>query len=293
MAIDRTVTVLRVYGHLASQSRELRSLSTANKVFVSFSKKNEFKKTWGLVWKSHIKKLNISGLVYAPSPSILFPMLNTPIFITNFKNYEQATGQNAVKLAEIHQKVAEDTGASIAVAVNPIDLYRVKQAVQIPVFAQHVDPIDYGSFTGHTLPQALKKAGAIGTLLNHSERRLDVDILTNALACAQKASLVRILCAESPEEAETLIQLDPDFLAFEPPELIGNSSKSVASEEPDSIKKVVEGSTGIPIIVGAGINCPEDIKVSLKLGAKGFLVASAVVKSRNPEKALREFINAF
>ena len=220
-------------------------------------------------------------------------MLKTPLFITNFKNYEQATGQNAVKLAKIHQKVAEDTGASIGVAVNPIDLYRVKQAVNIPVFAQHVDPIDYGSFTGHTLPQALKKAGAIGSLLNHSERRLDRDTLTNALACAQKSSLVRILCAESPEEAEELIQLDPDFLAFEPPELIGSSSKSVSSEEPDSIKKVVASSAGVPILVGAGVNCADDIKVALELGAQGFLVASAIVKSRNPEKSLRELIAAF
>jgi triosephosphate isomerase len=220
-------------------------------------------------------------------------MLKTPIFITNFKNYEQAIGQNAVKLALIHQQVAEDTGASIAVAVNPIDLQAVSEAVSIPVFAQHVDPIDFGSFTGHILPQALKRAGAIGSLLNHSERRLDPEFLTNAMACAQKASLVRVLCTESPEEAEKLIQLDPDFLAFEPPELIGSSSKSVSTEAPESIAKVVAMSSGIPIIVGAGINKPEDIKIALKLGASGFLVASSVVKSKNPAKTLKEFINAF
>jgi len=220
-------------------------------------------------------------------------MLKTPIFITNFKNYEQAIGQNAIKLALIHQKVAEDTGASLAVAVNPIDLYAVSQAVSIPVFAQHVDPIDYGSFTGQVLPQALKRAGVIGSLLNHSERRLDPENLTNAMACAQKSSLVRILCTESPEEAEDLIQLDPDFLAFEPPELIGSSSKSVSSEAPESIKKVVEMSSGVPILVGAGINKPEDISIALKLGASGFLVASSVVKSKNPAKTLKAFISAF
>jgi len=220
-------------------------------------------------------------------------MLKTPLFITNFKNYEQATGQNAVKLALIHQKVAEDTGASIAVAVNAIDLQAVSQAVSIPVFAQHVDPVDYGSFTGHILPQALKKAGAIGSLLNHSERRMEIDHLTNALACAQKSSLMRVLCTESPEEAEQLIQLDPDFLAFEPPELIGSSTKSVSSEAPESIAKVVAMSSGVPIIVGAGVNSPEDIKIALKLGAQGFLVASAVVKSKSPEKALKAFVAEF
>lgn len=219
-------------------------------------------------------------------------MLNTPLFITNFKNYEQAIGKNAIKLALIHQQVAEDTGASIAIAVNAIDLQAVSEAVSIPVFAQHVDAVDFGSFTGSILPQALKRAGAIGSLLNHSEKRLDIEPLTNALACAQKSSLIRVLCTESPEEAEKLVQLDPDFLAFEPPELIGSSTKSVSSESPESIAKVVALSSGVPIIVGAGINKPEDIKIARKLGASGFLVASAVVKSKNPAKALRGFIDA-
>ncbi len=220
-------------------------------------------------------------------------MLKTPIFITNFKNYEQATGNNAVKLALIHQKVAEDTGVSLGVAVSSFDLHRVSQAVSIPVFAQHLDPIDYGSFTGHNLAQNAKNSGAIGTLINHSERRVETDIMTNILACAQKSSLMRIVCAEDPEEIETFAQLDPDFLAFEPPELIGSSAKSVATEEPKSIAESVEVSGGIPLLVGAGISTPKDIEVSLKLGAKGFLVASAVVKASNPQKKLRELVAAF
>ena len=220
-------------------------------------------------------------------------MLRTPIFITNFKTYEQAIGDNALKLAKIHQQVAEDTGASIGIAVAACDLYRVSQAVSIPVFAQHTDPVDYGSFTGHVLPQNIKKSGAVGTLLNHSERRLEKDVIINTLACSQKASLIRVLCAESPEELELLAQYDPDFLAFEPPELIGNSKKSVASEKPTSITHCVNISSGIPVLVGAGISCADDIEVSLSLGAKGFLVASAIVKSNDPEKALRKLVAAF
>lgn len=218
-------------------------------------------------------------------------MLKTPIFITNFKTYEQATGQRAVDLALIHQEVAEATGASIAVAVQACDLYRVSQAVSIPVFAQHVDPVDYGSFTGHNLPQSVRASGGIGTLLNHSERRLPVDILTNTLACAQKTSLLRIVCCEDVAEVEKFAQLDPDFLAFEPPELIGCCGKSVATEEPDSIKKAVQA-TGLPVLVGAGISTAEDIAVSLKLGAQGFLVASAITKAKNPKKILTELVSA-
>ena len=219
-------------------------------------------------------------------------MLKTPLFITNFKTYEQATGQKAVELAKIHQEVAESTGASIAIAVQAADLFRVSQAVSIPVFAQHIDPVDYGSFTGKVLPQAVRASGAIGTLLNHSENRLERDILINTLACAQKTSLIRIVCAESVEEVESIAELDPDFVAFEPPELIGSSTASVATESPDSIARAAK-LTQLPLIVGAGINSVRDIEISLKLGARGFLVASAITKAKNPKKVLTEMVSAF
>lgn len=217
-------------------------------------------------------------------------MLNTPIWITNFKTYEQAIGQKAVELAKIHEKVAQDTGAAIAIAVNPIDIYRVSQEVSIPVFSQHIDACDYGSFTGGILPQGVKKAGAIGTLLNHSEKRLDFECLSDTTTYAQKISLCRVVCAENPTEVEQFAELDPDFIAYEPPELIGSATTSVSSAKPEVIAQSVEVARGIPLLVGAGINNPKDIEVALKLGAKGFLVASAITKAKDPEKSLRAFI---
>ncbi len=220
-------------------------------------------------------------------------MFQLPIWITNLKNYETSTGANALEMAKIHEKVAKETGKSIGIAVNAIDLFRVAKEVSIPVFAQHVDPIDYGKGTGHILPQAVKKSGAIGTLLNHSERRLDYEVLKDTTACAQKATLARIVCAENPSEIEEFTKFQPDFLAFEPPELIGSTGASVASSKPQSIEDSVNVSTGIPVLVGAGINSVEDVKVSLSLGAKGFLVATAITKAENPEDALRKFVEAF
>lgn len=220
-------------------------------------------------------------------------MLKIPLWITNFKNYEQSTGQNAVKLAKIHEKVAQETGASIGIAVSPVDIYRVSQAVSIPVFSQHVDLADYGKHTGSILPQLIKKSGGVGTLINHSEKRIEKEILKNTVSVAQKSGLIRVVCAETPEEVEYHTESDPDFIAFEPPELIGSTTASVSSENPESITKSVELSRGIPILVGAGVNSIEDVKTALKLGAKGFLVATAIVKSEDPEKALREFVEAF
>ena len=220
-------------------------------------------------------------------------MFKTPIWITNFKNEETSVGINALELAKIHEKVAKEYNISIAVCVSALDIFRISKEVSIPVFAQHIDPIDYGKFTGHILPQNVRKAGAVGTLLNHSEKRLPFEILQHSVSCAQKANLARIVCTESPDEVLEFSQFSPDFLAFEPPELIGSSSKSVSSENPESIKKSVEVSQGIPILVGAGINSQEDIKVALDLGAKGFLAATAIIKSPDPEKSLKKFIEVF
>lgn len=217
-------------------------------------------------------------------------MIKTPLWITNFKNYEQAVGSNAVKLAKIHEKVAKETGVSIAIAVNALDIARVAEAVSIPVFAQHIDGCDYGSFTGHILPQAVKKAGAVGTLLNHSENRIEADCLSNTSTYAQKTSLCRVVCAENAEEVGQFSEFEPDFIAYEPPELIGSSDLSVATAKPEVIADSVAAARGIPLLVGAGINSVKDIEISLKLGAKGFLVASAIVKAADPEKALREMV---
>ncbi|MCF7847079.1 MAG: triose-phosphate isomerase [Candidatus Gracilibacteria bacterium] len=220
-------------------------------------------------------------------------MISLPIWITNFKTYEQATGSRAVDLAKIHEKVALNLGVSVGVAVSAFDLFRVAESVSIPVFAQHCDPVDYGSHTGHLLPQGIKKSSGIGTLLNHSERRLDFETLRDAHVCCQKASLTRVVCAENPEEIEEFAHLGPDFLAFEPPELIGSSTASVASAKPDSISQSVAVARDIPVLVGAGIKSAEDVRISLQLGAKGFLVASAITKADDPEAKLRELLSAF
>ena len=85
------------------------------------------------------------------------------MIITNFKTYESATGENAIRLAKIHEMVAKETDMDIQVAVQAVDLMKVAESVDIPVLAQHIDPVGFGSHTGHIMPEAVKAAGAIGT----------------------------------------------------------------------------------------------------------------------------------
>jgi len=115
-------------------------------------------------------------------------MLKTPIIIINFKTYEESTGDNAIKLAEICNKIAEETKTSIAIAVQSTDIYRISKIVSIPVLSQHIDEIDFGKNTGFLLPESVKQAGAKATLLNHSEHRLDFDLLKSSIERAKQAT---------------------------------------------------------------------------------------------------------
>ena len=211
--------------------------------------------------------------------------MKLPALIVNFKTYESATGDKALKLAKIHEKASKITGKTIAVCVQPADIYRVAKAVKIPVFSQHIDDVDYGAHTGAILPESVKQAGAFGTLINHSEKQVKLEVIKNLIVKAKKAGLFTIVCANSPAKADLISKFHPDLIAVEPPELIGGDI-SVSKARPGVIKKSVKAVGKNKLLVGAGVKNCEDVKIALKLGAKGILVASGVVQAKNPEKAL-------
>ena len=225
--------------------------------------------------------------------------MDLPIIIVNFKLYEQAAGNadpealvrvsSAVELAKVHERVAKETGANIAVAVNAIDLAQVCGNVEIPVFAQHVDPVSYGSYTGHVLPGAVRDAGAVGTLLNHAECQIDDEVLRKSIDCAKDAGLYVVACANDADAAEKIVGYGPDLVAVEPPELIGGDV-SVSVADPGVIKNSVEKLGEGKVLVGAGVKNGEDVRIALKLGASGVLLASGVTTAENPYEVLMDLV---
>ncbi|MBU0727980.1 triose-phosphate isomerase [Patescibacteria group bacterium] len=207
------------------------------------------------------------------------------MIITNFKLYESATGDKAVALAKIHEEVAKETGANIQVSVQAIDLARISQEVSIPVFAQHIDPVNFGSGTGHILPESVKNSGAAGTILNHSERRLKREVLEASIKRAKEIGLTTVVCAESPEEGASFLEFDPDFIAVEPPELIGGDI-SVSTSQPEIIEHAAKLIGSEKLLVGAGVKNGVDVKTCIELGAKGVLLASGVTKAEDPKAVL-------
>lgn len=216
--------------------------------------------------------------------------MKLPLMIVNFKIYEQGTGLAALELAKIHQQVAQETGASIAIAVNAIDLRAIVEAVNIPVFAQHVDPITYGSHTGHLLPDLVKEAGAYGTLLNHAECQMEDMALRRAITMAKQAGLFTVVCANTPEKAAQILEFNPDMIAVEPPELIGGDI-SVSKAGPEIIERAVHLIGENRTLVGAGVKDAEDVRIALNLGASGVLLASGVVRAADPYAVLMGLVS--
>jgi triosephosphate isomerase len=221
--------------------------------------------------------------------------VKTPVIIVNFKTYLESTGQKAVELAKAAEKAAQETGASIVVAPQFADIARVAEAVEIPVFSQHLDPIKPGNCTGHVLAESIKEAGAVGTLINHSERQLKLSEIEAIISLCREKGLVSCVCANNPAVSASIAAMHPDIVSFEPPELIGTGiavSKAQPQIVTNTVNLVRQVNPNITILCGAGISQAEDVATALKLGTSGVLVASGIVKAKDPYMILRAFADA-
>jgi len=218
--------------------------------------------------------------------------IHTPLIIVNFKTYLEATGQRAVELAKKAEKVSFETNVSIGLAPQFTDLSAVAKSVSLPVFAQHIDPIKPGSHTGHVLLEAVKEAGAVGTLINHSEKQLKLSEIDEILKLTREKGLLSVVCANNPNISVAVASLKPDIVAIEPPELIGTGipvSKAKPEIVADTVNSVRKVNPKVTVLCGAGISHGEDVAAALKLGTQGVLVASGIVKAKNQYTVLKEF----
>lgn len=217
------------------------------------------------------------------------------IFV-NFKTYKESTGSAAVGLAKIMEDVATSALIKLIPVVQAEDVREVSQSVKLEVWVQHVDAVEYGAHTGSIIPEAVKEDGAIGTFLNHSEHKFQsFEELEKAHRRAKEVGLKTLIFAGNIPELLSVRSLKPDFVSYEPPELVGSQTTSVVKEKPEVIAQAVEAAkeVSLPLIVGAGIKSEEDIRVSLGLGASGFAVASGVVKAEDPKVELNKLLNGY
>jgi triosephosphate isomerase len=222
--------------------------------------------------------------------------MNTPAIVVNFKSYAEVCGDLGIKLAKICEEVAEESGHSIIIAPQMVDLALMIKSFKIPIFSQHLDNAKVGSSTGHVTPESVSSCGAAGTLLNHSECRLKLADIDSLVSRARKLSLETIVCTNNLLVTRACAELNPDYVAIEPPELIGGDI-SVTTADPDIVKGAVEGvkqiNPNIGVLCGAGVKTREDVEMAIELGTVGVLLASGVTKAADPKQALLNLVSGF
>jgi triosephosphate isomerase (TIM) len=197
-----------------------------------------------------------------------------------------------IEIAEAARDVSEERGVTIAVAPQAAHLLRVAE-IGIETWGQHVSPVEHGSHTGSSLAEAVADAGATGTLLNHSERRLKLADIDAGLDAAARVGLDTTVCANNPDQVGAVAALGPDAVAVEPPELIG-SGTPVSKADPDIVTDAVAAAEAVDedvsVFCGAGISTGEDLVAARELGAEGVLLASGVAKADDPTAALASLV---
>ncbi len=200
---------------------------------------------------------------------------------------------DGIAIAEAARDVADETGARIGIAPQAAALERVA-ATGVETWAQHVSPNTHGSHTGSTLAEAVDSAGATGTLLNHSERRLTMAAIDDGLGAAERAGLDTVVCANNPKQVGAAAALGPDAVAVEPPELIGGDV-SVSTADPGIIEAAAASidavDPSVDLYCGAGVSTGTDVAAAADLGATGVLLASGVAKADAPRRVLRDLVS--
>ncbi|WP_137291651.1 triose-phosphate isomerase [Natronorubrum halophilum] len=208
--------------------------------------------------------------------------------LVNLKTYPC----DPIAVAEAVRDVDDTTDARLAVAPQAAHIARVAET-GAETWAQHVDAIDHGSNTGHALAESVSDAGAVGTLINHSERRLKLADIDGAVQAAQRADLETVVCANNPAQIGAAAALGPDSVAVEPPELIGTGTP-VSQADPDIVEDAVDAAqhvdSDVSVLCGAGISTGDDAVAASDLGAEGVLLASGVAKADDPKAALEDLV---
>jgi len=220
--------------------------------------------------------------------------MTSPLVLVNLKTYKEGMGNRAHLIATEAERVMQESGVTIGLAPSYIDLHPLAHHFAIPVYAQHVDGCEPGANTGHITVEAIRVAGAAGSLINHSERRLTLAEIESSVKGLQAHKLISVICSNNVMTSAAAAALGPDYVAIEPPELIG-SGVSVSKANPDIIKNSVAAvhavNPGVRVLTGAGIQCGECVKIAVDLGTDGVLLASSVVKSKEPGTVLRDLVS--
>ena len=217
-------------------------------------------------------------------------------FVINLKNYLETSGDNTIKIVKDAERVSEQLNVEIIISPPQPSLALIAKQSKLKVISQHIDVKKTGSTTGFYIPEIIEKVGAKGSLINHSEHEIEIDEIKQSIEKLKELNLISIVCIKTFEGLKEILAFEPNYIAIEPPELIG-TQKSISSEKPFLIREcssvINKESQKSKLICGAGINKMEDVKIALDNGSTGVLVSSSITKAKNWYDKIFELASAF
>ncbi|MFB6246444.1 MAG: triose-phosphate isomerase [Candidatus Pacearchaeota archaeon] len=208
--------------------------------------------------------------------------------VINFKNYK--TGKEALDLA----KAIKSHLPNAIICPPTIDLQTLNKNIPTAnIYAQHTDGKDGSKTTGFTTPENLKQSKIDGTIVNHSEHRLEFNEIKRAVRSCKEKGIKTIVCVSSITEADKVKKLSPYAIAFEEPNLISTgNSITTKSKKLERFVKLFDKTQTLPLC-GAGISKKTDVEKAYEIGCQGVLIASAISKPKKaPEKLLKQLKEA-
>src|SRR2546430_13350668 len=117
--------------------------------------------------------------------------------------------------------------------------------------------------------------------------------MARSLPRCQQLGLEVVACADDISEAETLAKLSPEYIAIEPPELIGGPV-SVTTPQPEVISRAVDRihavNPKVVVLCGAGVRTRKHVAHALELATSGLIPATGVVQATDHERAFLDLL---
>lgn len=202
-------------------------------------------------------------------------------------------GKSALALAKAADKVSRKYDVQIIFDPQYTDISLLaRETEDLLIFAQHMDSLPIGRGYGSVLPEAVKAAGAVGVILNHSEKRISLAELNKIIKRADEVGLATMVCADTIEEAAAIAHLAPNIIVAEEPELIGTGKTSDVDYVKKAIEVVCSINPDIYVLQGAGISSGKDVYRVIKAGAIATGSSSGIYKAANPAAMVEEMIHA-
>ncbi len=202
-------------------------------------------------------------------------------------------GERMLKLAKAVDKIADKYDLDVIITPQYADIRLLAENTErVHVYAQHMDALEPGRGLGSVLPEAVKAAGAEGVMLNHAEKKLDLETLAATIKRADEIGLATIVCTDTLEEIKAVAALEPNIIVAEPTALIGTGQTSDMDYVLDTIAAVKAINPEIMVLQGAGISNGQDVYNVIAAGAEATGSTSGIIKAADPAAMVWEMLTA-